>query len=628
MKLLLASIDSKYIHSNLAVRSLKKYAEQKLRGSGAFYDGECIRVGADEAVCIEIAEYTINQHPQKVLADIYKRDADIIMVSCYIWNKAFMGKLLDDLAAVSPEAEIWLGGPEVSFDGEKVLSEFPNVRGIMMGEGEETFAQLLKAYSGDELTSDHFREIPGIICRDAAGGEIVRTPQREPLDMDQLPFVYEDLADFENKIIYYESSRGCPFRCSYCLSSVDKKLRFRSLDLVKKELKFFLDNKVQQVKFVDRTFNCDHDRTMEIWRFLRDNDNGVTNFHFEMAADILTYDEIELLGQLRPGQVQLEIGVQTTNPQTLEAICRPMDFKKLCENVEAVKETGSAVGEGYMTGNVHLHLDLIAGLPYEGMSSFERSFNDVFSLRPEQLQLGFLKVLKGSPMADRCEAYGLKYTDAPPYEVLETKWLSYDDLLKLKRIEEMVEVYYNSGQFARTLELLVNTFETLSRDPHSDHDGGAFGLFASLGEFYEARKLDMMNLNRNSRYELLLEFGRKLLNETSTSDDSIEAPDEVDLLDEGHFMEALILDYYSRENVKTRPVFFGQETVSKKFAKDFYSVESREHKYLTSPELIDCDDPRILRKHTHIEGTREGYLLFDYTRRDPITNNSIIIEIL
>lgn len=588
MKVLLASIDSKYIHSNLAVRSLKKYAEQKLRESGAFCDGGCMHVGADEAdaVCIEIAEYTINQQPQKVLADIYKRDADITMFSCYIWNKAFMGKLLEDLATVRPEVKIWLGGPEVSFDGAKILEEFPNVRGVMMGEGEETFTQLLEG-----------RKDAGVIYRDE-GGNIVYTPQREPLDMDELPFVYEDLADFENRIIYYESSRGCPFRCSYCLSSVDKRLRFRNLDIVKKELKFFLDNKVQQVKFVDRTFNCDHDRTMEIWRFLRDNDNGVTNFHFEMAADILTYDEIELLGELRPGQVQLEIGVQTTNPQTLEAICRPMDFKKLCENVEAVKAQG----------NVHLHLDLIAGLPYEDMASFKKSFNDVFSLRPEQLQLGFLKVLKGSPMADRCEEYGIKYTAAPPYEVLETKWLSYDDLLKLKQIEEMVEVYYNSGQFSHTLELLVDEFDS------------TFEMFVALGEFYETKGLEMMNLSRNSRYESLLKFGADLISAYN-----------IDILAVGlelkQLCEAMILDYYSRENVKTRPAFLGEETVSKDFAKEFYSMESREHRYLTGPKLAVCDDPRTLRKHTHIEKTSEGHLLFDYTRRDPITNNAMIIQL-
>lgn len=561
MKVLLASIDSKYIHSNLAVRSLKAYAEKKLCENGAFCD-------------IEIAEYTINQQTNKVLADIYKHDADIIMFSCYIWNRSFMGKLLDDLAVVRPAVEIWLGGPEVSFNGEEILAEFSNVRGIMMGEGEETFVQLLQGHME-----------AGVIYRDSTGA-IVCTPQREPLDMDQLPFVYEQLGDFENRIMYYESSRGCPFRCSYCMSSVDKKLRFRSLDLVKKELKFFLDNKVQQVKFVDRTFNCDHDRTMEIWRFLKENDNGITNFHFEMAADILTDDEIELLSSLRPGQVQLEIGVQTTNPDTLKAIDRPMDFIKLCTNVAAVKAAG----------NVHLHLDLIAGLPCEDIDSFANSFNDVFALRPEQLQLGFLKVLKGSPIVDRCEEYGLRYTAAPPYEVLETKWISYDDLLKLKQVEEMVEVYYNSGQFSRTLELMVSRFDS------------AFEMFASLGEFYETKSLEMMNLSRNSRYEKLLEFGAEYL--------------DVDKL-----LQSMILDYYSRENVKTRPAFLGEETVTKEFTKEFYSAESREHRYLTSPELIECDDPRTLRKYTHLEKTPEGYLLFDYTRRDPLTNNAMIIVI-
>lgn len=568
MKVLLASIDSKYIHSNLAVHSLKAYAEKKLCESRASCD-------------IEIAEYTINQQPQKVLADIYRRDADMIMFSCYIWNRTFMAKLLNDLAMVKPGAEIWLGGPEVSFDGEKVLEEFNNVRGIMMGEGEETFAQLIAEYT---LRMQKLDKIDGIIYRNDEG-KIVCTPQREPLDMDLLPFAYGDLEEFENKIIYYESSRGCPFRCSYCLSSVDKKLRFRSLDLVKSELKFFMDNNVPQVKFVDRTFNCDHDRTMEIWQFLKDNDNGITNFHFEMAADILTDDEINLLNQLRPGQVQLEIGVQTTNPDTLKAIDRPMDFGKLCRNVEAVKSAG----------NVHLHLDLIAGLPYEDMDSFKKSFNDVFSLRPEQLQLGFLKVLKGSPMAGRCEEYGLKYTAAPPYEVLETKWISYNDLLKLKQIEEMVEVYYNSGQFVRTLELLVDEFDC------------AFDMFTALGEFYEAKGLEMMNLSRNSRYEKLLEFAT--------------------CLELKQLREAMILDYYSRENVKTRPTFLGEETVGKEFAKEFYSIESREHRYLTSAELVECDDPRTLRKYTHLEKTAEGYLLFDYTRRDPLTNNAVIIKI-
>ncbi len=596
MKVLLAAIDSKFIHSNLAVHSLKTYAEKKLCESRSFCDFS----EGNNAIDIVLAEYTINQQPDKVLADIYKRSADVIMFSCYIWNRSFMVKILNDLAHVSPDVEIWLGGPEVSFDGEKVLKEFHNVRGIMVGEGEETFGELIQIYGGKPKREDFtnsLANVSGLIFRDA-GGAIIRTPLREPMDMDDLPFAYENLEEFENRIIYYESSRGCPFRCSYCLSSVDKRLRFRSLDLVKKELGFFLDKKVPQVKFVDRTFNCDHARTMEIWKFLKANDNGTTNFHFEMAADILNKDEIDLLNSLRPGQVQLEIGVQTTNPQTLEAIQRPMDFGKLSENVEAVRSGR----------NVHMHLDLIAGLPYEDMESFEKSFNDVFGLRPEQLQLGFLKVLKGSPMAGRCEEYGLKYTAAPPYEVLETKWISYDDLLVLKQVEEMVEVYYNTGQFVRTLELLAAEFDS------------AFELFRALGEFYESRGLEMMNLSRNARYELLLEFGEDLARAYNI--DALAVGLELQCL-----REAMTLDYYSRENVKTRPSFLGEETVSKEFSKEFYSMESREHRYLISRELVDCEDPRTLRKHTHLEKTRNGYLLFDYTRRDPLTNNAMIIEL-
>lgn len=596
MKVLLAAIDSKFIHSNLAVHSLKTYADKKLCEGRAFCDFS----EGNNIIDIELAEYTINQQPDKVLADIYKRGADVIMFSCYIWNRIFMIKILNDLAEIKPELDIWLGGPEVSFDGEKVLEEFPNVRGIMMGEGEETFSQLLQLYGRNAECGESINklnDIDGIVFKDA-GGAVVRTPLREPMNMDDLPFAYENLEEFENRIIYYESSRGCPFRCSYCLSSVDKRLRFRNLDLVKKELGFFLDKKVPQVKFVDRTFNCDHDRTMEIWKFLKDNDNGLTNFHFEMAADILNCDEIRLLNSLRPGQVQLEIGVQTTNPDTLQAIERPMDFEKLSRNVEEVKDGG----------NVHMHLDLIAGLPYEGMESFKKSFNDVFGLRPEQLQLGFLKVLKGSPIAGRCEEYGLKYTAAPPYEVLETKWISYDELLVLKQVEEMVEVYYNSGQFERTLELLVDEFDC------------AFEMFRALSEFYEERGLDMMNLSRNTRYELLLEFGEDLARAYNIDEMAIG-------LEIQHLRETMTIDYYSRENVKTRPAFLGEETVGKEFSKKFYSMESREHRYLTSCELVDCEDPRTLRKHTHLEKIGDKYLLFDYTRRDPLTNNTMLIEI-
>lgn len=603
MKVLLVSVDSKYIHLNLAVHSLKAYAESSMR-LAAEEDSSEADCGEGD-IRIETAEYTINQPVRKVLADIYRQDAEIIMFSCYIWNISFVESLLRNLAVIMPAAEIWLGGPEVSFDGERLMSEHGNLRGIMVGEGEATFAQLLEVYAaalerpsegGKDLDAGGFEAVAGIIFRDERGN-MRTTALREPLDMDGLPFPYEDMDRLTGKVMYYETSRGCPFRCSYCLSSVDRKLRFRSMDLVKRDFMRFLDNKVPQVKLVDRTFNCDHGRAAEIWRFLRDNDNGVTNFHFELAADILNQEEMEILNSLRPGQVQLEIGVQTANERTLAAISRKTDLERLCRNTQAIKASN----------NVHAHLDLIAGLPYEDLESFRNSFNRVFAMRPQQLQLGFLKVLKGSPMAGSCGEYGIRYTAEPPYEVMETRWLSYDDILALKDVEEMVEVYYNTGQFTRSLELLLKM-----------HDS-AYDMFAALGRWHAARGLDMVNLSRNSRFESMMSIiseRAELMMEKGAA-----------AAGKGEISEAVVLDYYSRDNVKSRPLFLGGETADKAFAKEFYSSEARYHKYLTGEALRNVDDPRILRKHTHLEKTSSGYLLMDYTRRDPLTNNAMMIEI-
>lgn len=603
MKVLLVSVDSKYIHLNLAVHSLKAYAESSMR-LAAEEDSSEADCGEGD-IRIETAEYTINQPARKVLADIYRQDAEIIMFSCYIWNISFVESLLRNLAVIMPAAEIWLGGPEASFDGERLMSEHGNLRGIMVGEGEATFAQLLEVYAAalerpsegrKDLDAGGFEAVAGIIFRDERGN-MRTTALREPLDMDGLPFPYEDMDRLTGKVMYYETSRGCPFRCSYCLSSVDRKLRFRSMDLVKRDFMRFLDNKVPQVKLVDRTFNCDHGRAAEIWRFLRDNDNGVTNFHFELAADILNQEEMEILNSLRPGQVQLEIGVQTTNERTLAAISRKTDLERLCRNTQAIKASN----------NVHAHLDLIAGLPYEDLESFRNSFNRVFAMRPQQLQLGFLKVLKGSPMAGSCGEYGIRYTAEPPYEVMETRWLSYDDILALKDVEEMVEVYYNTGQFTRSLELLLKM-----------HDS-AYDMFAALGRWHAARGLDMVNLSRNSRFESMMSIiseRAELMMEKGAA-----------AAGKGEISEAVVLDYYSRDNVKSRPLFLGGETADKAFAKEFYSSEARYHKYLTGEALRNVDDPRILRKHTHLERTSSGYILMDYTRRDPLTNNAMMIEI-
>ena len=390
------------------------------------------------------------------------------------------------------------------------------------------------------------------------------------MDLSKVPFPYKDLQDFDHRIIYYESSRGCPFSCSYCLSSVDKKLRFRSLDLVRKELQFFLDHKVPQVKFVDRTFNCKHDHAMAIWKYIVEHDNGITNFHFEIAADLLREEELELMATMRPGLIQLEIGVQSTNLQTLEAIHRKTDFLRICQIVERI----------HSFGNIHQHLDLIAGLPYEDYDSFHHSFNDVYALRPQQFQLGFLKVLKGSLMKQMEKEYGIVHKEKEPYEVLSTNWITYEDVLNLKKVENMVEVYYNSGQFENSLKYV----ETLFPD--------SFTMYEALGRFYEQNGYDCISHNRLRRYEILLEF--------------IESLKQGDVQKGA---DALVLDLYLREKLKSRP----------SFAKDQKAEEKKIWAYRKQENVP---------KTAHIQVFWDGrVLLFDYEKKDPLTGNALTEEI-
>lgn len=600
MKILLTALNSKYIHSNLAIYSLKAYADAVLGSDmGA---SECLHGSGDRASelsAIEIAEYTINQPLSRIMADIYRKNPKLLFLSCYIWNRSEIMQLAEDLGKVMPGTDIWLGGPEVSYDAEETLNELPLIKGIIRGEGEKPFTEIVRAYFADNITQirvdEELKSISDLTFREASGG-IICTPQSRRIDFDSVPFPYENFDEFNNRIIYYESSRGCPFRCSYCLSSVDKSLKFRSPELVKDELKRFLDSNIPQVKFIDRTFNCNHKHAGEIWRFIRDNDNGITNFHFEVAADLMNDEELELLGSMRAGQVQLEIGVQSTNIRTLTEINRPMDFGKVCEIVTKLKSGN----------NIHMHLDLIAGLPFEDMQSFRKSFNDIFALRPHQLQLGFLKVLKGSPMESGSEKYGLRYTEAAPYEVLQTRWISYGELTALKSVEEMVDIYYNSGQFMRTVELLLGEFDD------------AFGFFEALALWHQKKGLELINLYRNSRYEMLLEFGSEYAGTAKGTVAGCVGSEEL--------LQALVFDYYSRDNVKNRPEFLGEETAEKEYTKEFYRREASEHKILRSPECVAAD-VRLLRRLTHIEKLGDKYYLFDYTQRDPMTNNANVIEL-
>lgn len=550
MKILLAACNAKYIHSNLAVYNLKSCSGE--------YSSRVV-----------VKEYTINQIRDDILKDIYLEQPDVICFSCYIWNISFVRELVPDLKKILPQVEFWAGGPEVSYDAVEFLKKNPAFFGVMVGEGEETFHELVGYYI--ERKPETLSEIRGVAFRDEnKDRNIVHTGWRELMDLSKVPFAYSNLTEFKNRIIYYESSRGCPFSCSYCLSSIDKKLRFRDIELVKKELQFFIDNKVPQVKFVDRTFNCKHDHAMEIWRYITEHDNGITNFHFEISADLLRAEELALMKTMRPGLIQLEIGVQSTNPQTIKAIRRTMDFEKLKGIVEQI----------HSFGNIHQHLDLIAGLPYEGYDSFHKSFCDVYALRPEQFQLGFLKVLKGSHMMEMTGKYQILYKDREPYEVLSTAWLTYGEILRLKMVESMVEVYYNSGQFKNTLVFLEKYFD----DP--------FRMYEALGRFYEKKGYSEISHSRMRRYEILMEF----------AGERKEIPSEA-------LSDVMLLDLYLRENLKSRPSFASDQKPYERLIWDYRKAKK-------------------IPKTAHIEVFRDGKkLLFDYTDRDPLTNNAQLTDI-
>ena len=578
MKLLLAAVNAKYIHSNLAVYSMKAYC----------------RAFADH---IELAEYTINQQEDEILKDLYRKKPEILCFSCYIWNISFIKELIRNVKKILPDTVIWAGGPEVSYDAEQFLEEMPEVFGVMCGEGEETFRELTQYYVNLERNTEkgtELEKIDGIVFR--KGKEIQKTAPRAILDMDTLVFPYQDMELFHHRIIYYESSRGGPFSCSYCLSSIDKKLRFRSTKLVKQELQFFLDNQVPQVKFVDRTFNCKKEHALEIWRYIQEHDNQVTNFHFEIAADLLTEEEIALIHTMRPGLIQLEIGVQSTNEDTIREIRRKTSFEKISQKVRQVQ-----AGK-----NVHQHLDLIAGLPLEGYDSFRKSFDDVYGLRPQQLQLGFLKVLKGSYMYEKREEYGCVYKQREPYEVLSTNWLSYGEICRLKGIEDMVEVYYNSGQFTRTIEALEKEF--------SD----AFAMYEALADFYEKKGYFGISHTRIRRYEILLEF--------------LEEQGKEDL---AYFRERMVFDLYARENLKTRPVWAGEQKLYKEQIQNFYRKEAEEPRLLRQ---YGGYQPRQLEKMTHLEVFTYDVLsqkrekgqypvLFDYKERSPLTHDARVCAV-
>ena len=596
MKILLTAINAKYIHSNLAVYSLQTYA-------------------AAHGHKIERAEYTINNQLEDILEKIYRQKPDVLLFSCYIWNIEYVKELVSEFHKLRPEVPIWVGGPEVSFETERFLRENPAVTGIMMGEGERTLTELCDYFeqceqdtqfttknreevqtelvrahaenekrTGDlsEIKEKMLEKIDGISYR-RSDGTVAIQPLRSLLPMDELPFCYANLKDFEHRIIYYESSRGCPFSCSYCLSSVDKKLRFRSLPLVYKELQFFIDAKVPQVKFVDRTFNCQHEHAMGIWKYIKEHDNGITNFHFEISADLLREDELELISDMRPGLIQLEIGVQSTNGDTIREIHRTMRLEEVYRAVNRVK-----AGK-----NIHQHLDLIAGLPFEDYQRFQQSFNDIYALHPQQLQLGFLKVLKGSYMYEHAQEYGLVYRSRPPYEVMSSKWVSYDEMLEIRLVEEMLELHYNSGQFLTYLAVLEQKYDSV------------FQLFLDMGHYYRSNGYLDCNHNRVHRTEIVLDFAAA-----------------VDPERKAVYQEALMFDLYKIEKSKSRPVWARDLSLEKKKTSRYLRAHGMEKKYCHLERFYWIDEEGQYR-----QGGEPLWFLFDYETRDSLTNGKAITVI-
>ena len=586
MKILLAAINAKYIHSNPALLSLRAYA-------GKYADQ------------IEIRTYTINQHEEEILADLYMARADVLAFSCYIWNISMAEHLAASMHALRPDLPIWFGGPEVSYDAEKCLTRNPALTGIIRGEGEKTFRDLAAFYIEGTGSLDTIR---GISFR--AEDEIISRPDQMPIALDELPFIYSDMADLEHRIVYYETSRGCPFSCSYCLSSVTGRVRLRSLSLVYAELQFFIDKKVPLVKFVDRTFNCNREHARAIWRYIKAHDEGITGFHFEIGADLLEAEDLEILSDMRPGLVQLEIGVQSTCPETIREVSRTMNLDKLKRNVLAVK-----AGR-----NILQHLDLIAGLPYEDLERFKVSFNEVFALEPDELQLGFLKVLKGSRMERMAPAYGVVYHSEAPYEVMKTNWLSFDDVLELKGVEEMLELYSNSHQFELSLKYLLHWFSS------------PYDFFLALAGYYKEEGLATMQQSRIKRYDILLDFASALKRRRNA------AGADMDLA----LMRALLTeDLYTREKLKSRPAWQPVAEEDDRRIRAFYRDDFMVKRYLNDYLSAGYTLAQI-RRMVHIEVTpfdtkesaaaghpsgKAQMLFYDYMKKDPLTGSAEKIKI-
>ncbi len=579
IKTVFVALNAKFIHSSLALRSIKKY---------------CGKLNID----INIAEFTINNSEEFIFSEIYKMKPDILGFSCYIWNIEIILNIISVIKKILPNIKIILGGPEVSHEYEYLFQKGVDI--ITIGEGEKTSFEIISFLKDKK---GNLSDIDGIAYHD--GEKIIVTKERAPLTLDDIPFVYDDFSieELQNKIIYYEASRGCPYNCQYCLSSVEKGVRFLSKERIFKDLKFFLAKKVKQVKFVDRTFNCNKKLAIDIWEFLIKNDNGTTNFHFEISADILDDDMLNVLKKARKQLFQLEIGVQSTNSKTLSSIQRKTDLTKLFKKVSIIKSFR----------NIHQHLDLIAGLPFEDYDSFKKSFDDVYTVYPEQLQLGFLKLLRGSGLRRDSEKYGVVYNEKPPYEVLFTEKINFEKMTLLKYIAEMVEIYYNSGKCLNTVKFMVNFFER------------PFSFFEELALYWIDCGYHEVSHNKMRLYNIMFEFC------VSHTKDLYKLKD------------ILKFDMYLNDNIKNFPYWLPQNNFdeTKSFARKFFENPENVKKYI--PNLISFT-PKQLSRMCHIEKfdynvflgaqnnfshiTKETqYILFDYYGKNDLSGNCLYYKL-
>ncbi|GAA0710391.1 B12-binding domain-containing radical SAM protein [Paraclostridium ghonii] len=542
MKILLTTLNSKFIHTNLGIR----YLNQMIKDI--------------EDIDVDIREYTINNELDFILKDIYSNSYDVILFSTYIWNVNDIVKICNNLKKVNPNIKIALGGPEVTYDSEESMSKYDFIDYILYGEGElivRDFIKYLRGYMNIE-------DVDGVVYRN--NGKVIKNkPMKTIENLDIIPSPYENLnkEEYENRIVYYETSRGCPFNCQYCLSSTLQGLRYFSIDRVKKDLKSLIDAKVSQIKFIDRTFNANKKFAMDIMKFLMENDNDYTTYHFEVTAHLLTEDMLEFLKGCKEGLFQFEIGVQTTNEKVLEAVGRRDDFSKLSYVVQKIASYR----------NIHQHLDLIAGLPYEDYKSFENSFNDVFNLGIEHLQLGFLKMIKGTGIRNNADEHEFRYKDYPPYEVLYNKYISYNEILKLKDIEEILEKYFNSKNFVLSMRYII----------HNYYKESPFKFFEDFATYFDKNGYFNMSQGKNQLYKILLDFYVQKINK------NIEL-----------FTEIIKYDYISLGKTSNVPIFMSKIEIEDFKNKCHLFLQNEENILKYIPRFENTPAKQII-KHVHFE---------------------------